>query len=257
MSYDRDKLASSSRMLSAFTIDSVARVGESDLGKSLIETGRSDEQRSRDMVYLLFFFDKVRNYSETIEGSFIGVRALASQADTQRTVKELNRKENANLSPITYGMFFNQKTDEELFAMAPLILASAIKTYVSNYFDSLGTPMQNDKKKITEILEHGYGFSKKDSREMLGKIYEYIPKALTVIGFFNLIGEDEKIDEEKFAEDYAALIAQQKFIADKLSKKLRENLKKSGVPMYARESDFDRFKRLLRLKGGPSVSSAL
>jgi hypothetical protein len=245
-SCDRGRLADRPHLLSAFSTDSTSEFGVYDLGKKLL-TDRGDRgQRISDHVYLLVCFDRIENYTEAVDRSFRAVKALAMQESAQKAADEMNRGREANLSALTFEMFFNPKIDEKLFVTAPLAFASIIKGYVNNYYDSLGTPTQRDKKEIMDILENGYGFGKGEARELLKKIYGYIPKALTITGFFNKIGNGEMIDERVFARDYGELIALQKEITERLARRLTENLNGLGVKME--EGNLGRLRRFLRLQ---------
>jgi len=234
-------------LLRAFEMDSASRFEGYDLGKNLL--GSQDKaQLIRDYKYQLLCLHKIKSYVDAVEHRFADIREIAGEESTKHIVDEINQTGKMHLSPLAYLLFFDPRIDEELFTIAPLAFAALIKGYISNYYDSIPTTIEEDKKEMTKILVEGYGFCKKEARQLRNRIYEYIPRALMISGFFNRIGEHKIIADDSFADDYNQALILQKEIVKKLSKRLTEKLREFGAPMHAEHGGaFDQFKQLLRL----------
>ncbi|MDE1762296.1 MAG: hypothetical protein KGH59_02540 [Candidatus Micrarchaeota archaeon] len=239
---DKDFAANRMELLRGFN----AKENVSPLFNNFILSKRdSHSPNTGEMLSQLLVFEKITSYISSVKGRFEYLRVLAQDLEVSAKVAGINSVHGSSFTTLSYLMFFNPKTSDDLFLVAPLAMAAIIPNHVENYYNTDSAKIGEDRKLLWEILTEDFNIKEKSAKTIVSKAYGYVTKAIMIKGFFRMIGNGEGINEESFANSYLkALYAQEKIVGE-MQNKLDRILRDLGVKM-SEQRMLDKFRILKR-----------
>ena len=239
---DGDFAASRMELLRGFS----ARESVGPLFNNFVLSRRDSQNPSvGEMLGQLLIFEKITSYVSSVKGRFEYLRVLSGELEVAAKVAGINSRHGRSFTPLSYLMFFNPKTSDDLFLVAPLALAAIIPNHVENYYNTDAVRIGEDRMLLEQILGDDFGIKEKSAKALVSKTYGYVTKAIMIRGFFRMIGSNENINEESFANSYSKALHAQRKIVGEMQNRLDKMLREVGVKL-SEQSMLDKFRAIRR-----------